>query len=154
MEATSLLGDIMTALNLPDPQAEERGIYAHGWVSFIGWVSGSAIALAFVVRPILVMVCVVMAPDKVAAIPDIPLGAMWPPVLAILGAGGTRVAGNLVRLREARKTQEQTLKVCAECPTRDCDKCPLKALAAKKVAATEPGSLSVSVAATASGPTA
>lgn len=131
MEQTSLLGDIVAAMTLPDPQAEERGIYAHGWVSFVGWTSGLALALAFVARPLLVMACVVLAPDKVDHIPDIPLGAMWPPVLAILGAGGTRVAGNLVRLREARKSQEMTLKVCADCPTRNCSECPLKALAAK-----------------------
>src|ERR1700733_8977697 len=120
------LKDIAMALVLPDPQQGES-VFAHGWVSFIGWTAGGAVALAYVVRPVLALGCAIFAPHVV--IPDVPLSAMWPPVLAILGAGGTRVAGNFVRLREARKTQEMTLKVCADCPTRNCEACPLRQLA-------------------------
>lgn len=112
---------------MPDPQADETGIFKHGWVSFIGWIAALALALAYVVRPCMVMVCALFYPH--IGVPDIPLSAMWPPVLAILGAGATRVGSNFVRLREARKTQEMTLKVCADCPTRNCSECPLKALA-------------------------
>jgi hypothetical protein len=127
---TSLLGDIMAALTIPDPQSEERGIYTHGWISFIGWSAGLAVFLAYVVRPIAALFCSMFAPHIV--VPEVPLSAMWPPVLAILGAGGTRVAGNFVKLREARKAQEFTVKLCADCPTRDCENCPLRALAETK----------------------
>jgi hypothetical protein len=123
------------ALVLPDPQ-EGESVFAHGWVSFIGWTAGGAVALAYVVRPVLALACAIFAPHIV--IPDVPLSAMWPPVLAILGAGGTRVAGNFVRLREARKTQEMTLKVCADCPTRNCEACPLRALASDAIHGSPP----------------
>jgi len=104
---------------------EEKGIFVHGWVSFIGWISGFAVALAYVVRPIISMGCAIFSPHTV--IPDLPLSAMWPPVLAILGAGGTRVANNFVKLREMRKTQEMCLSVCQNCPHMNCENCPIKA---------------------------
>jgi hypothetical protein len=117
------------ALTMPDPQSEEKGLFAHGWVSFIGWSAGIAVFIAYVCRPVAALIVALLGWH--VTVPDVPLSSMWPPVLAILGAGGTRVANNFVRLREARKTQEMTLKVCGDCPTRNCEACPLRDLAAR-----------------------
>lgn len=122
-----LLKDFAMALDLPDPQQEERNLFSHGWISFIGWVAGISVALAYVVRPVLAFWASMFHPE--IHIPEIPLSSMWPPVLAILGAGTTRVASNFVKLREARKDKELNLKVCANCPTQNCEACPLKAFA-------------------------
>jgi hypothetical protein len=123
---SKILDEAMSALTLPDPQQNEKGFFRHGWVSYVGWVCGTAVLLAYVVRPMVAIFCSIYFPRVL--VPEVPLNSMWPPVLMILGAGGTRVGNNLVRLREARKSQETTLKVCAECPTRDCAVCPLKSL--------------------------
>lgn len=119
----SPLSDIFNVL--ANPLAPEPGnVFQRGWIPFIGWIAGLAVGLAYVVLPIIKWSAAFYAPHT--NIPDIPLSAMWPPVLAILGAGTTRVASNYVRLREQRKANELVMKFCDNCPHNNCEDCPVE----------------------------
>lgn len=96
------------------------------WQQFIGWIAGVALAVAFVIHPLVKMILAVIDPEAAMRLPDVSLAAMWPPVGLLLGIPALRIAQQFMTSREARKTLETENGKCGNCPAKNCDSCPLK----------------------------
>lgn len=87
MQVQSLLAKGQIDVNIAE--AKSTSIFVAGWRPFIGWVCGIAIAWNMVVYPMVTWGMAIWMPQQPVP-PTIPLSALYPVVMGMLGLGGLR----------------------------------------------------------------
>lgn len=80
----SMLGQ----MKVNEAEANHRSVFVAGWRPFIGWVGGSALAMKFMILPIVEVLCDANGIDIV--MPVISADELYPIILGMLGIGGFR----------------------------------------------------------------
>lgn len=88
LEQRGELAQITGQLDINRQEAASSSVFVAGWRPFIGWVCGAALAYQYLVRPIVMWVCIANG----IVIPELP-GLdenLWELLLGMLGLGGLR----------------------------------------------------------------
>lgn len=86
LEIEGAINTAQSAIN--QAEAQNPSIFVSGWRPLIGWVGGTALALHFLVRPLVAWAGAVFGVS--IPFPEFDLSQLWPLVTGMLGIAGMR----------------------------------------------------------------